>query len=292
MTRSSGCSRRCCVAGCHGKYMRPVSDEPIAATPERLQRGSYLVNRSLFCGACHTAREHGNIADRARAHRRVPGRRQRLHRQGYRHVWDPNITPDPETGIGSWKDDEILRVLRDGVAQDGHFLLPLMPFARTSTCPTKTRARWSRTCGTVPPYRQERPRQENKLGVHAEADVQGDRRADAQAGRGRRPRPIAPTRSNTATTWCASRVRRLSFAGREGAAPRDRSAGVRGQRGAVRGPGARQGVRAQHLTGDVETGLGRYDAAAIKQALRNGHAPGRQEAGAADGDPDPAPVRA
>jgi hypothetical protein len=29
-------------------------------------------------------------------------------------------------------------------------------------------------------------------------------------------------------------------------------------------------VYAANLTGDVETGLGRYDAAAIKQALRNG----------------------
>ena len=40
--------------------MRPVSDEPIAPEPARLQRGSYLVNNVLFCGACHTSREHGN----------------------------------------------------------------------------------------------------------------------------------------------------------------------------------------------------------------------------------------
>src|SRR5262245_25261596 len=49
-----------CVAGCRGKYVRPVSDEPIAPEPARLQRGSYLVNNVLFCGACHTTREHGN----------------------------------------------------------------------------------------------------------------------------------------------------------------------------------------------------------------------------------------
>src|SRR5688572_28614796 len=48
-----------CVAGCRGKYVRPVSDEPIVPEAARLQRGSYLVNNVLFCGACHTSREHG-----------------------------------------------------------------------------------------------------------------------------------------------------------------------------------------------------------------------------------------
>ena len=40
----------------------------------------------------------------------------------------PNITPDRETGIGAWSDDEIIRALRTGVARDGRQLNPLMPY--------------------------------------------------------------------------------------------------------------------------------------------------------------------
>lgn len=40
----------------------------------------------------------------------------------------PNITPDPETGIGAWTDGEILRATREGIARDGRALFPLMPY--------------------------------------------------------------------------------------------------------------------------------------------------------------------
>ena len=44
----------------------------------------------------------------------------------------PNITPDPETGIGNWTDDEIARAIREGVDRDGRTLFPLMPYRALS----------------------------------------------------------------------------------------------------------------------------------------------------------------
>lgn len=44
----------------------------------------------------------------------------------------PNITPDPETGIGRYRDEELARALRHGVGADGRALLPFMPFAHLS----------------------------------------------------------------------------------------------------------------------------------------------------------------
>jgi hypothetical protein len=35
----------------------------------------------------------------------------------------PNITPDPETGLGPWTDQEIVRAIRDGIGRDGRELL-------------------------------------------------------------------------------------------------------------------------------------------------------------------------
>jgi mono/diheme cytochrome c family protein len=39
-----------------------------------------------------------------------------------------NITPDPETGIGTWTDEEIARAIRDGIHPSGARLHPIMPY--------------------------------------------------------------------------------------------------------------------------------------------------------------------
>jgi hypothetical protein len=38
----------------------------------------------------------------------------------------PNITPDEETGIGSWTDEQIITAIRDGVDVDGKSMCPTM----------------------------------------------------------------------------------------------------------------------------------------------------------------------
>jgi len=43
-------------------------------------------------------------------------------------VYGPNITPDTETGAGSWSDDQLARSIREGVGQDGRALFPFMPY--------------------------------------------------------------------------------------------------------------------------------------------------------------------
>jgi mono/diheme cytochrome c family protein len=43
------------------------------------------------------------------------------------NVHPPNITPDRETGIGSWTEDQVVIALREGRTPDGHVLRPPMP---------------------------------------------------------------------------------------------------------------------------------------------------------------------
>ncbi len=40
----------------------------------------------------------------------------------------PNLTPDPQTGAGSWTDDQLARAIREGVGHDGRALFPIMPY--------------------------------------------------------------------------------------------------------------------------------------------------------------------
>ena len=44
-------------------------------------------------------------------------------------VFSSNLTPDPETGLGDWTDEEIKAVIRTGTNPDGSPIHPLMPYA-------------------------------------------------------------------------------------------------------------------------------------------------------------------
>jgi mono/diheme cytochrome c family protein len=97
-----------------------------AASPETLlERGAYLVNTIAGCGRCHTPRDaaHKPMADMELA-------------GGFEfddgvigHVVGPNITPDRETGIGSWTEAEVVSALRNGKRPDGTIIGPPMPIA-------------------------------------------------------------------------------------------------------------------------------------------------------------------
>jgi mono/diheme cytochrome c family protein len=43
-------------------------------------------------------------------------------------LYGPNITPDPDTGIGSWSKADFIKALRQGIGKDGSYLYPAMPY--------------------------------------------------------------------------------------------------------------------------------------------------------------------
>jgi mono/diheme cytochrome c family protein len=79
-----------------------------AETP--VERGQYLVNSILACGNCHTPKNANGVPI---ANRELAG--------GLSFITPPfeatasNITPDVETGIGKWTDDEIKRAITEGM---------------------------------------------------------------------------------------------------------------------------------------------------------------------------------
>jgi len=40
----------------------------------------------------------------------------------------PNLTSDPETGLGRWSEADIVKAVRTGVRPDGRILAPVMPY--------------------------------------------------------------------------------------------------------------------------------------------------------------------
>jgi mono/diheme cytochrome c family protein len=47
-------------------------------------------------------------------------------------LYTTNITPDRDTGIGSWPPEAFARAMRHGVSRDGHFLYPAFPYVHYS----------------------------------------------------------------------------------------------------------------------------------------------------------------
>jgi mono/diheme cytochrome c family protein len=108
---------------------RPATSEKFEATPARLGRGQYLVEHVTACLGCHSDHflrfgfpiKPGSEGEGGFPFGKefgVPGR-----------VTAQNITPDRDTGLGLWSDDEIARAIREGVNREGEALFPMMPYS-------------------------------------------------------------------------------------------------------------------------------------------------------------------
>jgi mono/diheme cytochrome c family protein len=83
---------------------------PVAGQDAASNRGRYLAEAVAHCGECHTPRNFLGGIDRSRAYSGDPN--------GPDGQKTPNITPDPKTGIGNWRLDEITKVLKTGETPD------------------------------------------------------------------------------------------------------------------------------------------------------------------------------
>jgi len=85
----------------------PPSSAPTAGVP----RGEYLVRAVAHCGECHTPRTLTMATDNSRFLAGNP--------KGPEDQAMPNITPDPDTGIGKWTVEQIADYLGTGNKPDG-----------------------------------------------------------------------------------------------------------------------------------------------------------------------------
>jgi mono/diheme cytochrome c family protein len=112
---------------------RPVRATPagikIAATPARLARGRYLVEAVADCSGCHSRRDFNKYTGPVVQGFFFSGQSFPPELGFPGTVNAANITPDAETGIGTWTDGEKLRAIREGVSKDGHALFGFMPYA-------------------------------------------------------------------------------------------------------------------------------------------------------------------
>jgi len=109
------------IALATGWWLGTRPAEPVAAStqdfdnPALIERGAYLA-RLGNCAACHTTTGGEPFA----GGRAIP--------TPFGTLYGSNITPDRDTGIGTWSADDFWRALHDGRGPDGRLLYPAFPY--------------------------------------------------------------------------------------------------------------------------------------------------------------------
>jgi mono/diheme cytochrome c family protein len=113
-----------------------------------IARGKYLVDAG-DCTACHTT-DGGK-----------PFAGSRPIETPFGVIFSPNITPDRDTGIGAWTDDQFYRAMHEGVGPDGKRLYPAFPYPYFTKLTRDDVNAMRAYLGTLQPVNQTRP--ENEL---------------------------------------------------------------------------------------------------------------------------------
>ena len=100
------------VGAGHAQLKLQTATEPSA---EDIARGKALTEAG-DCASCHTADPAKPFAGGKRIDTPFGG------------IYPPNLTPDRETGLGAWSDDDFYSALRFGVAPDGSRYYPAFPY--------------------------------------------------------------------------------------------------------------------------------------------------------------------
>jgi len=139
-----------------GPRTRTLTARKFESTPQRLERGRYLANGTSGCIYCHS--EHDLLKRDVPIPASQRGAGQVLPYLGLPgRIVASNITPDPQTGAGSWTDDQLARAIREGLGHDGRTLFPIMPYARFHSMSDEDLASIVVYLRSLPPVRHELP---------------------------------------------------------------------------------------------------------------------------------------
>jgi mono/diheme cytochrome c family protein len=240
---------------------------PAWADQAQLDRGAYIFT-AADCAGCHTnIKANGPLLAGGRPLKTPFGT-----------FYSPNITPDPEHGIGRWTDADFIRALREGVAPDGSHLYPVFPYTSFTRMTDQDMLDLKAYIFSLPTVAQANRAHEIdfpfgwrftlgawKLLNFTEGAFAPDPAKDAEWNRG------------------AYLVQALGHCG-ECHTPRDWLGGLDPSRafaGTTEGP---EGGKVPNITPDPETGIGSWSRADILRVLKTGMLPDFDAVGSAMGE--------
>ena len=136
-----------------------VASTPFAGGPSvamaagAIERGEYLAS-IMDCTGCHTA---GALAGAPNPELYLAGSDIGFQIPGLGVFYPPNLTPDVETGLGKWSEDEIMLAVRGGLRPDGRELIPIMPWPSYSALTDEDAQALAAYMKSLPPMKFQAP---------------------------------------------------------------------------------------------------------------------------------------
>lgn len=216
-----------------------------------IEQGRYLALAGN-CMACHTSRGGKALAGGTP----IP--------TPFGTVYGPNITPDDETGIGTWTADDFWQALHNGKSKDGTLLYPAFPYTEyTRVNRADADALYAYLRSVAPVSQPNRP---------PELDFPYDQRALLAAWRALYFKPgVQEADPSQSVQWNRGRYL-VDGVGHCAAChtPRNSLGGLRSAESLTGGVIPVLDWYAPPLTNDMQTGMGRWSAADIAALLKTG----------------------
>ncbi len=116
----------------------------VDAVATKEQRGAYL-SRVANCAGCHTARGMPEYAG------------GRVLNTPFGEFVTSNITPDAETGLGRWSEEDFWQALHHGKSKDGRYLYPVFPYIEYTRITREDADAIFSYLRSIPPVKQVNP---------------------------------------------------------------------------------------------------------------------------------------
>lgn len=222
-----------------------------------VERGAYLVAAG-GCVACHTV-EDGDESDYLAGGRALES--------PFGTFYAPNITPDPETGIGDWDEVSFIRAFREGVAPDGSHYYPAFPYTSYSGMTDADLRALKAYLMSIPAVRRENRAHELPWYASFRFPLALWKWLYLEKG------PFQPVAEQD-DEWNrgAYLVRHLGHCG-ECHTPRNLLGALDRDRELAGNPGGGEGGKAPNITPDRETGIGKWSASSLDDLLSIGMYP-------------------
>ena len=224
---------------------------------EQVARGKALVDAG-DCASCHTA----DVAKPFAGGKRID--------TPFGGIYSPNLTPDRDTGLGRWSDDDFYRALRFGVAPDGARYYPAFPYPNFTKLTRQDIAAIRAYLATLAPMSNLAPPPELRWLLNYRVLMRGWNWLFFKPG------ILKPDQAKTAE-WNRGRYL-VEGAGHCGACHTPKNIFGADKRGQAFGGGLVQGMFAPRLDSAERSGLKSWSVADIAEYLQSGRN-GRSHAG-------------
>ncbi|MDH4048564.1 MAG: cytochrome c [Gammaproteobacteria bacterium] len=233
-----------------------LSSAAALADEALLEKGKYLVYAG-GCITCHTEEVEGA----------VPLAGGHALKSPFGTFYAPNITPDTETGIGKWSDDDFLRAFHEGLNPDGDAYFPAFPYTSYTGMSREDLLAIKAYLFSLEPVTKEIPDHDLPVFMSSRLAARGWQMTYFNSGR------FGPDETKS-TEWNrgAYLVRHVGHCG-ECHTPRGRLGGLQYDKGLTGNPDGPDGESIPNITADPEHGIGRWQLRDIEFFLDIGMLP-------------------